>query len=110
MFWQVRYQTGEVDDIIREMKEGKVPCMDVDNYDELNWFINLLAERGIFRVEDLPYDRTARDRIKEPEFEFRAAFYTKPVKSSEVNKSDLMYIDFYFEPDVEETYDSIGEI
>lgn len=107
MFRQVRYQTGEMEDIIGEMKKGAIPCMDVDNTEELDWFIGQLAGHGIYKVEGLPYDRNARDRIHEPEFEFRIAFADKPAKGGETDKKALMYIDFYFEPDIEEDYDSI---
>ena len=102
MFYQVRFQTGEIQDIVGEMKKGDIPCMDVDDMDELNWFINQLAENGIHKVEDIPYDKDARDKLKEPEFEFRIAFSDSP--GSKVN---LMYIDFYFPPVEDETYDSI---
>ena len=107
MFRQIRYQTGELEEIISEMKAGKIPCMDVDNTEELNWFIEKLSSRGIYKIEDLLYNRTARNRINEPEFEFRIGFYTSPLKSSDINSADIMYIDFYFEPDIEKTYDTI---
>ena len=107
MFRQIRYQTGELQDIMCEMKKGNIPCMDVDNTEELDWFIAQLAKENIHKAQDLPYDKNARDRVKEPEFEFRIAFCDRVVKSDQVDKEDLMYIDFYFEPDVEETYDAI---
>lgn len=110
MFRQVRYQTGEIQDIINELKKGSIPCMDVDDMKELEWFIQQLAKYGIYRVEGLPYEKNARDRVREPEFEFRVPFYTKHLKSDEVKRENLMYIDFYFEPEIEETYDSVGEI
>ncbi|MCX7842627.1 MAG: hypothetical protein N2489_06090 [Clostridia bacterium] len=103
MFYHIRYQTGEIDDVIKEMKKGSIPCMDVQDYDELGWVLEKLKSKGIYRIDGMPYDRDARDRLKEPEFEFRMAF-------SENSNGKPMYIDFYFEPDVEETYDSIGEI
>lgn len=107
MFRQIRYQTGELNEIVNEMKNGRIPCMDVDDNDEMNWFIDQLELHGIYKVKDLPYDKDARDRIEEPEFEFRVAFGSKPVSSNEIDNKDLMYIDFYFEPFIEETYDSI---
>ncbi len=106
MFYDIRYQTGETEDIIAEMKKGSIPRMDVDNEEELGWFIGQLEKKGIYRVAGLPYDRKARDRIKEPEFEFRIAFCTAPLDASRTSGVDLMYIDFYFEPEIEETYDS----
>lgn len=110
MFVHIRFQTGELNEIIIEMKKGRIPCMDVDNMDEFNWVIKQLALKNIFLVEDLEFDRYARDRIKESEFEFRAAFSDKSSRSADLETKDLMYIDFYFEPDIEESYDPIGEM
>lgn len=110
MFYQVRFQTGEIKQIIDEMKKGNIPCMDVNDGDEMNWFIKELESKGIFRVEDIPYDKNARDRVKEPEFEYRIAFYTSPVKASGLEGKTPMYIDFYFEPIVDRTYDPVGEM
>jgi hypothetical protein len=110
MFRQVRYQTGELQDILKDMKKGIIPCMDVDDNDELEWFINQLTKHGIFKVSGLPYNKDARNRVNEPEFEFRIGFYNKPVDANDLKDSDLMYIDFYFEPDIEETYDPVGEM
>lgn len=107
MFRQIRYQTGELDDVINEMKKSMIPCMDVDDYDEMEWVVDRLSEKGVYRVEGLPYDKNARDRIKEPEFEFRIGFYSRPVTSKDVQIKDLMFIDFYFEPDIDKTYDPI---
>ena len=102
MFRQVRYQTGELDDVIKEMEIGNIPCMDVDDSDEFDWVVVQLSKRGMYLVESVPFDRNARDKIKEAEFEYRVTFS----KISPQHNS-FMYIDFYFEPDIEETYDSI---
>lgn len=111
MFRQVRYQTGELSEVTDDMRKGMIPCMDVDNSDEFNWVVTQLANMGIHRAEPIPLDRDARDRVKEPEFEFRAAFHDGPVKAwDEVDKSRLMYIDFYSEPFVDRDYDPVGEL
>ncbi len=110
MFYEIRFQTGEMSQIIDEMKKGNIPCMDVTDADEMNWFIKQLETKGIYKVEDLPYDRNARDGVKEPEFEYRIAFYTSPIKASDLNGKTPMYIDFYFEPIIERTYDPVGEM
>lgn len=110
MFYHIRFQTGEIKDIIGEMEKGNIPCMDVDDTDELNWFIDQLAKHGIYKIEGIPYDKNARDRVNEPEFEFRIAFSKRPLKVEDVKKEDIMYIDFYFEPITEETYDPVGEM
>ena len=104
MFRQIRYQTGEMDEIVLEMEKGNIPCMDVDDQEELEWFLLQLEKRSIFRVDGLSFDREARDRVKEPEFEFRIALFEKTDDSV---KKDNLYIDFYFEPDIEKTYDPI---
>lgn len=111
MFVHIRYQTGEIDQVIEEMKKGSIPCMDVDNYDEYNWVIGQLENKGMFKIPEFSHDIDARDRVKEPEFEFRDAFYTSPAfEAGSLDKSKLLYIDFYFEPVEDETYDSIGEM
>jgi hypothetical protein len=110
MFRQIRFQTGETADIAAEMKKGCIPCMDVDDIDEFDLFVNQLSKHNIFRVEGMPYDKNARNRINEPEFEFRVPFYSQPVKAGDVKPEGLMYIDVYFEPDIERTYDTIGEL
>ncbi len=107
MFRQFRYQTGEIDEVIAEMKNGNIPCMDVYDEAELEWVIERLSERGIYKVEGLPYDKTARDTVQEPEFEFRIAFSDRPLNAGEIGGQKLMYIDFYFEPVEERDYDPI---
>lgn len=102
MFYQIRYQTGEIENMIDEMKKGSIPCMDVDDMNEFNWVVDKLEKNNIYFTKNIPLNRDARDRIKEPEFEFRAAFSLS--KDSEDN---LMYIDFYFEPIIEKDYDPI---
>jgi hypothetical protein len=104
MFHQIRYQTGELDDVAEQMRKGSIPCMDVSDREEYGWVLEQLALRGITRLEAIPEDRNARDRLKEPEFEFRAAF--SPTGSND----RLLYLDIYYEPDHERTYDPIGEI
>lgn len=100
MFYQVRFQTGEIEEVVSEMKAGKIPCMDVIDMDEYNLVIEKLSASGIQRASDIPLDKAARNRIKEPEFEFRAAFTSAD--------NILMYIDFYFEPFIEKEYDSVN--
>lgn len=110
MFVHIRYQTGEIDQVIEEMKKGNIPCMDVEDSDEYNWVIGQLRNKNVYKIEELSHDINARNRIQEPEFEFRDAFSLTNASQNEIHKSQLMYIDFYFEPIEDETYDSIGEI
>lgn len=109
MFRQIRYQTGESAEVAAEMKSGGIPCLDVNDIEEFDEFINTLTRYGIRKADNIPYDKQARDKVKEPEFEFRAAFYhDSPDKKQEAPV--LVYLDVYFEPEVERTYDSIGEM
>lgn len=101
MFYEIRYQTGELDKVVSDMLQSKIPCMDVDNIDEFEWVISELKKKGILKADEIPYDKNARDPIKEPEFEFRAAF------KDTNNKSSYLYIDFYFEPFEDRDYDPI---
>ncbi|MCX7746704.1 MAG: hypothetical protein N2645_07425 [Clostridia bacterium] len=107
MFWQIRYQTGELNDVVHEMKKGNTPCIDVVDVDEFHWLVGELAKKGVYHIEGSPLDKNARDMLKEPEFEFRAAFSEKPAQWESVDRSNIMFIDIYFEPEIEETYDSI---
>lgn len=104
MFRQIRFQTGELGEVAALMRNGSIPCMDVQDRPEYEWVLEQLASRGIARLPEIPEDRTARDRLKEPEFEFRAAFSPKGSKDA------VLYLDIYYEPDYERTYDPIGEI
>ena len=110
MFRQIRFQTGEVSQVASEMKSGGIPCLEVIDHDEFESFVKQLHKFGIEKSQDILYDKNARDRIKEPEFEFRAAFYLVEVDELSKVHPDIMYIDVYYEPDFERTYDSVGEI
>ncbi len=110
VFRQVRYQTGEAPAVADEMKNGRIPCLDVDDREEFDRFVKELNKYGISRADDIPFDKNARDGIKEPEFEFRAAFYPDSLKDGSITSKDIMYIDVYFEPEIERTYDSVGEM
>lgn len=104
MFRQIRYQTGEISEVAAEMKKGSIPCMDVQNRPEYEWVLEQLSNKGIIRLSEMPEDKTARDRLKEPDFEFRAAFCASD------SKSRIMFLDIYYEPDFEKTYDPVGEM
>lgn len=110
MFYQERYQTGEIKKIISDMQNGLIPCMDVDDSEELNWFIGQLQENGLYKVSGQQYDVNARDRVKEPEFEYRISFYSSPITMQEAQDKKLMFLDVYFEPIIDRTYDPCGEM
>lgn len=104
MISRIRYQTGELDDVTEDMRKGIIPCMDVRDRDEFEWVLEQLASRGIFRLAEIPEDKNARNRVEEPDFEFRAAFSPKGSNNSK------LYLDIYYEPDFEKTYDPVGEL
>lgn len=110
MFREVRFQTGEVREVAVAMKKGTIPCLEVEYLDEFEIFAGRLSEFGIFQAAGIPYDKAARDRVKEPEFEFRAVFSENAERSAPDNTGKLMYIDVYFEADPEESYDPVGEM
>ena len=110
MFYEVSFHTGELSQLIDEVRKGNIPCMDVFDDDEMEWFIKQLESKSIYKIHDLPYDRSARDTVKEPEFEFRIAFYTSRISATELQGKTPLYIDFYFEPFIDRTYDPVGEM
>ena len=101
MFRTVKYQTGELESIVNDMKNGEIPMLEVDNSDELNWVLNELKKYSISRIESLAPDKIARDAVKEPDFEFRLAF------SYNNDTSNVMYIDIFEEPILDRDYDPI---
>ncbi len=105
MFHEVRYQTGEVREVAEKMKQREIPQLEVIDMEEFEIFAGRLNELGIFLAVDIPFDKTARDGVKEPEFEFRAAF-----TAAQDRVEELMFIDVYFEAEPEETYDPVGEM
>ena len=107
MFREIRYQTGEINEIIDEMKKGKIPSLDVDDCDDMDKFISELSKKNILLLTDIPFDINARDRIKEPEFEYRVAFSDESQQTDGNSLNKIMFIDFFFEAEPEETYDSI---
>ena len=101
MFYTIKYQTGELDAVIVDMNNGKIPLLEVDNTNELNWVIDRLREKDIYRIDSIKPDKLARDAVSEPDFEFRLAFHNKN------DLSNVMYIDIFEEPIPDEDYDSI---
>src|SRR3989339_1891076 len=100
---RIRYQTGEINEVIKEMEEDKIPCIDVVDDDEFKWTIIQLESKNIIKDTSIENNRNARDRLKEPEFEYRIAFKYKNLENNIMNNK-IMFIDFYYEPIIEETY------
>ncbi|NLY43098.1 MAG: hypothetical protein GX066_03820 [Clostridiaceae bacterium] len=108
MSWRgFRYQTGEVKEIVRELKEKGFAEADADTDEELEELLKDLEKEGIYRVEGLPEDYEARDLAEEPEFYVRMGFYTSPVKAEDIEKDKILYIDFFRIEEPEESYDDI---
>ena len=101
MFYIIKYQTGELDAVVSDMKNGKIPMLEVDDTNELNWVIDRLREKNIYRIDSIEPDKKARDAVLEPDFEFRIAF------SYNNDLSNIMYIDIFEEPIPDEDYDPI---
>lgn len=110
MFKEVRFQNGEVREVAAALKSGTIPCLEVTYLKEFEIFSDRLRAFNIFQVPGILYDKTARDGVKEPEFEFRAAFTGQEDISTSENRMELMYIDVYFEAEPEESYDPVGEM
>ncbi len=102
-----RYQTGEVQEIAKKMKEGQIVSVDIDQDEEMDELIKDLEQESIYRVEGLPEDYDARALVDEPEFRFRIGFYTKQVKANEIGENKILYIDFFTIEEPEESYDEI---
>ena len=113
---RIRFQTGEASEVVKVMKDGKIPKVDVDDNKDFEFFTGILEKYNIFIAEDVPFDRTVVDTVKEPDFEFRVGFYEKSnYEKSDCRKSDkaqnkgnIMFIDFYFEPYIFDDYDEIS--
>lgn len=101
MFRTIKYQTGELTKVVADMKNNIVPMLEVDNSDELMWVIDKLKEYSVHRAEHIPPDKTARDAVAEPDFEFRLAFLFNH------DTSRVMYLDIFEEPIPDRDYDPI---
>lgn len=110
MFYTPKFQTGESVEVADKMRNGEIPMLEVTDYDDFLFFVSLLEKQGIFLIEDAPFDKYARDTVQEPEFEFRASFYEDKISFANAKREKIMYIDVYYEPVPEKTYDSAGEM
>lgn len=101
MFRTIKYQTGELNSVIGDMQNGKIPMLEVDDSNELKWVLGELEKKSIIRLSDIPPNKLARDAVAEPDFEFRLAFCHKD------NPSNILYIDIFEEPIPDKDYDPI---
>jgi len=101
MFRTIKYQTGELNAVVSDMKNDIIPMLEVDNSAELMWVIDELKKYSMYRAENIPPDKLARNAVAEPDFEFRLAF------SYQHDMSHIMYIDIFEEPIPDRDYDPI---
>ncbi len=91
---QFRYQTGEIDKVIEEIKKSKFAQMDIDHEDEIEQVISDLADLNpVF--SDYEQNYKVAEMIDEAEYHSRVTF------------ADGTYVDFYLVDKQEETYDEI---
>jgi hypothetical protein len=107
MFYSIRFQTGEIKEFASEIKIGKIPCMDLIDMEEYRQVCIALRSFGVYEVEGQTYDVNARNRVKEPDFEFRAKFHVNADSQKGDKDNCEMFADFYFEQYIERDYDSI---
>lgn len=98
MFYEIRYQTGEIEAIIKELKSKKIPSLEVDDFEDFTNFCNRIQNHGIIFQNVL--DEKVRNKIKEPEFEFRASYNDK-------YSNETFYIDVFMEPIPDDDYETI---
>lgn len=96
-----RYQTGEIDEVAKLLKEGNIPEIDIDFEYEIKEVISDLEGFGFEVATDNAYDYDAVDKIEHPDFMFR-------LKMVEKSTGKICYLDFYEGPkDQEDGYDEI---
>lgn len=110
MFYIPKFQSGEAREVAEKLEKGEIPCLEVYDMEEFEYFVKTLGAYNYFLIKDWELDKKARDTVKEPEFEFRAAFYETNVNASETVTNKIKYIDVYFEAQPEDTYDNCGEM
>ncbi|ADQ40640.1 hypothetical protein Calkr_1132 [Caldicellulosiruptor acetigenus I77R1B] len=96
-----RYQTGEIDEVAKLLKEGNIPEIDIDFEYEIQEVIGDLESFGFEVAWEDAYDYDAVDKIEHPDFMFR-------LKMVEKSTGKICYLDFYEGPkDQEDGYDEI---
>ncbi|WHH61399.1 hypothetical protein [Petroclostridium sp. X23] len=102
-----RYQTGEIEDIVKKLRDEGLVEVDADTDEEVNEVIKDLGKMNIYQIEGLPYDYNARVLADEPEFLVRIGFSTRPVKAEDIDKDKILYIDFFRIEEPEKSYDEV---
>lgn len=97
-----RYQTGETDEIIKELRQKGSVEVDVDSEDKIKPFLKDLERYGIYERTDIPWDYEAISFFENQDFLCRVQVEDR---ASQPAKSRL-FIDFYSEY-IEEDYADI---
>lgn len=101
--YEIRYQTGELRDLVEDLKNNLIPKLDCDNIDKLNWCLEQLKTMGVTEDTSIPRDKYAIDRDKFYDYEYRIAFNVDGIEGTR-------YVDIYFEPTLDDDYDPISEM
>jgi hypothetical protein len=97
-----RYQTGERDEILKELRIQGMVEVDVDSEGEIRPFLKDLESYGIYEVFDIPWDYEAISFFKEQDFLCRIYVEDRMAESC----ISQLFIDFYKEY-TEASYDEI---
>lgn len=96
-----RYQTGEIEEVAKLLKEGNIPEIDIDFEREIEEVISDLKAYGFDVAKENNRDYDAVDKIEHPDFMFR-------LKLIDTSNGKVCFVDFYEGPkDEEDGYDEI---
>ncbi|WP_039763609.1 MULTISPECIES: hypothetical protein [unclassified Caldicellulosiruptor] len=96
-----RYQTGEIEEIAKLLKEGNIPEVDIDFEREIEEVISDLKMYGFEVAKENSYDYDAVNKIEHPDFMFR-------LKLIDTATGKTCFVDFYEGPkDEDDGYDEI---
>ena len=97
-----RYQTGETDEIVGELRKNGNVEVDVDSEDKINPFLKDLERYGIYERSDIPWDYEAISFFENQDFVCRVHVEDREDRSHATS----LYIDFFSEY-IEKSYDEI---
>ncbi|WAM33093.1 hypothetical protein [Caldicellulosiruptor morganii] len=96
-----RYQTGEIEEVSKLLREGNIPEIDIDFEREIEEVISDLNTYGFVMANENSRDYDAVDRIEHPDFMFR-------LKLIDTVSGKTCFVDFYEAPkDNDDGYDEI---
>ncbi|MGI6188862.1 MAG: hypothetical protein GX041_01805 [Clostridiales bacterium] len=97
-----RYQTGETDEIVEDLRKNGNVEVDVDSEDKIKPFLKDLERYGVYELVGIPWDYEAISFFENQDFVCRVYVEDRKNKASWTNP----YIDFFSEY-IEESYDDI---